>query len=427
MKKHVSQYHDEENTASVPEFLPSKLRSSGEDRSMFTFAEVKTKRRVERFSPSKEFEIATNMTDPSLDTHTATSVQTTAGSLPSISAYPQDTTHTSSNEDVDYIIKCICGFQEDDGNTVYCDSCDTWQHTECYYMDKHGNVPTKEELEDIVHLCADCQPRLLNYNGAVERQRVRRELNPAMAPAVFSSQPRQQTQGNTVSPPRNTFSGLLQVANTNHLTARSASPAVNISQQGSPFRESSQFNVEGDYSNPSNPADATRLTSAAQLRQQQKLEADAHVYAQHHPPSRPEYLNPPKTISPKEALLDYDTIEDDAEMPLLPSMRRELQFSSHNSNRGQHRGDSLPGDNDNEVPGTPLGGNFVYHEPDEFLREMRDQYHGQEQERATKDLESDTYEVYDDHSPDQYSTLFPNVSPELPFFYEYDISSPKRS
>ncbi len=164
--------------------------------------------------------------------------------------------------------------------------------------------------------------------------------NPSMAQAVPSSQPRQQTQGNTVSPHRNAFSDLLQVANTGHLTARSGSPAVNISRQRSPFRESSQFAVEGGYSNPSSPAGATRLTSAAQLRQQQKLEADAHAYAQHHPPSRPEYLNPPKTISPKEALLDYDTTEDDAKMPLLPSIKREPQFSSHSANRGQHRGNT---------------------------------------------------------------------------------------
>ncbi|KAL9131796.1 MAG: hypothetical protein Q9175_006672 [Cornicularia normoerica] len=119
------------------------------------------------------------MTDPSLNTHTATSVQTTAGSVPSISAHTQDLAHAPGDELEDYIIKCICGFREDDGNTVYCDLCDTWQHTECYYIDKHGNVPTKEELEVIDHFCAECQPRSLNAKGAIERQRIRRkELDP---------------------------------------------------------------------------------------------------------------------------------------------------------------------------------------------------------------------------------------------------------
>ena len=119
------------------------------------------------------------MTDPSLSTHTATSVQTISGSVSSITAHSQDPTHAPGDEVEDYIIKCICGFREDDGNTVYCDPCDTWQHTECYYIDKHGNVPTKEELEVIDHFCADCQPRSLNAKAAIERQRIRRkELDP---------------------------------------------------------------------------------------------------------------------------------------------------------------------------------------------------------------------------------------------------------
>jgi len=48
-------------------------------------------------------------------------------------------------------IKCICGFVEDDGNTVLCESCDTWQHILCYY-DRSELVP-----ED--HACGDCDPR----------------------------------------------------------------------------------------------------------------------------------------------------------------------------------------------------------------------------------------------------------------------------
>ena len=115
------------------------------------------------------------MTDPSPSTHTATSVQTTSGSVSSITAHSHDPTRAPGDEVEDYIIKCICGFREDDGNTVYCDLCDTWQHTECYYIDKHGNVPTSKELEVIDHFCADCQPRSLNAKAAIERQRIRRK------------------------------------------------------------------------------------------------------------------------------------------------------------------------------------------------------------------------------------------------------------
>ena len=34
-------------------------------------------------------------------------------------------------EEEDYTIKCICTYEDDDGNTVFCDKCETWQHIEC--------------------------------------------------------------------------------------------------------------------------------------------------------------------------------------------------------------------------------------------------------------------------------------------------------
>ena len=162
--------------------------------------------------------------------------------------------------------------------------------------------------------------------------------NPAMAQSAPSSQPRQSNPSNTVSPHRSAFSDLLQVANTNHLTARSGSPATAASRQRSPFRESSKYAVEGGYSSPSSPAGATRLTSAAQFGQQAKTEAEAHAYAQ---PSHHEYMNhPPQTISPKEAVLDYVNTEDDAKTPLFPLLKHEPRFSPQNSNGALNRGNT---------------------------------------------------------------------------------------
>ena len=51
MNKHATQYHDEETTASVPDSMIRKSRVSPKDRSLFTFTEVKTKRKIEDFSP----------------------------------------------------------------------------------------------------------------------------------------------------------------------------------------------------------------------------------------------------------------------------------------------------------------------------------------------------------------------------------------
>ncbi len=153
-------------------------------------------------------------------------------------------------------------------------------------------------------------------------------FNPAMASPAPSSQTRPSVniQRNLLSPQMSAFNDILREAN----NARSAPPVVSRS---SPFRETSEYAVAGFYSNPSSPA--TRLTSASQRREQQKLEADAQAYAQHHQPPRDDLMNPPKTISPKEAVLDYNESEEYSNMPLFPSPKREpdVQQSSNSYDR----------------------------------------------------------------------------------------------
>ncbi|OAL03416.1 hypothetical protein IQ06DRAFT_216252 [Phaeosphaeriaceae sp. SRC1lsM3a] len=72
------------------------------------------------------------------------------------------------DEEESSTIKCICGFADDDGNTVLCEKCDTWQHIVCYY-ESAQHVPD-------VHECADCAPRPVDSKSASEKQRQRREL-----------------------------------------------------------------------------------------------------------------------------------------------------------------------------------------------------------------------------------------------------------
>jgi len=70
-----------------------------------------------------------------------------------------------------YNIKCICGFVEDDGRTILCDKCGTWQHVDCYYAMQ--NVPGQDDN----HYCADCNPgTLIDREKAIKRQMKRREL-----------------------------------------------------------------------------------------------------------------------------------------------------------------------------------------------------------------------------------------------------------
>jgi hypothetical protein len=68
-------------------------------------------------------------------------------------------------EEEPYTIKCICTFSDDDGNTIYCETCDTWQHIECFYPNN------REEAirEDFAHACADCNPRPLDRKKAMDR------------------------------------------------------------------------------------------------------------------------------------------------------------------------------------------------------------------------------------------------------------------
>ena len=140
IKKHAAQYHDEENTATVPNTLIRQPRAQHEDRSLFAFSEVKRKREVVDLVPWEGLEIATS---------------------------------------------------EASGNS-----------------------------------------------------------QPALASSVGSHA---VSEGSRETPTNSNFSHLLQAARNAHLTAVSASPAVDFSQQRSIFRETSKFAMEGGYSTPSSP------------------------------------------------------------------------------------------------------------------------------------------------------------------------------
>lgn len=79
----------------------------------------------------------------------------------------------NTNEE-DWTIKCVCGYDDDDGSTVLCEECDTWQHILCYYY--------KKTIPDI-HLCTDCAPENsksdVNVREAKDRQRKQRSAGKA--------------------------------------------------------------------------------------------------------------------------------------------------------------------------------------------------------------------------------------------------------
>jgi hypothetical protein len=96
-----------------------------------------------------------------------------AGRITSPPEYPQYHVARQNTDDLeeedDGQINCICGFNEDDGNTVACDTCNKWQHIICYYPQYGDSLP-----DDLDHWCVDCRPDIpVNAQAAHARQQTR--------------------------------------------------------------------------------------------------------------------------------------------------------------------------------------------------------------------------------------------------------------
>lgn len=63
-------------------------------------------------------------------------------------------------------IRCVCDYTEDDGYTVCCDKCGTWQHVACVQL-PGDNLPSE-------YLCSFCSPRQIDTRRARELQKQRR-------------------------------------------------------------------------------------------------------------------------------------------------------------------------------------------------------------------------------------------------------------
>ncbi|EMD01109.1 hypothetical protein BAUCODRAFT_118821 [Baudoinia panamericana UAMH 10762] len=110
----------------------------------------------------------------------------------------------------------------------------------------------------------------------------------------YSAAPAVKPASTFLSPHRNLVTERLQTAN----IARSHSPTSSLSRERSPFRDGSPLAPLGGWRSP-----GPGVGTAASLRHQQKEQADQAELLQHMPPLQRE---PTKTISPKDAVLDYD-------------------------------------------------------------------------------------------------------------------------
>ncbi|KAF1344286.1 hypothetical protein BDV97DRAFT_79493 [Delphinella strobiligena] len=70
------------------------------------------------------------------------------------------------DEEDDGEIICICAYNWDDGYTIQCETCNKWNHMECYYP-KEADRPNETQT----HYCVDCQPREVDARRASALQR----------------------------------------------------------------------------------------------------------------------------------------------------------------------------------------------------------------------------------------------------------------
>lgn len=130
--------------------------------------------------------------------------------------------------------------------------------------------------------------------------------------AMMSSQAKPTSNASLLSPyrssnPSDIVNRTLKAAQ----NARSQSPASSVSRDRSPFRQNSPYvHSGGNFS-----SSRMRVGTAAEAREQ-KIEADA-AYAMKQNVASSEEAQP-KTISPKDALLDYREADEDSKVSLFP-------------------------------------------------------------------------------------------------------------
>lgn len=177
--------------------------------------------------------------------------------------------------------------------------------------------------------------------------------NPSFAAAAPVSSERDGRNVTSIREP-SVFLQRLQAAKERHLSARSASPVAtsNISRERAPFGQNPDFASDGYSNTASNAADtaASRLEGAVSTREQERTRDYQRANMQRD-------LGPSTTISPKDAVLDYDETEEAAKMPLIPQenlQKRENQFTSRNPNtRHLSRSDADNNNNSQRNYGNP--------------------------------------------------------------------------
>ncbi|KAH9886330.1 hypothetical protein F4778DRAFT_475981 [Xylariomycetidae sp. FL2044] len=136
---------------------------------------------------------------------------------------------------------------------------------------------------------------------------------------ITSASPPSQTQL-AMSPSSDLFAQRLQAANSQHLNAVQ-SPVSNPSRDRSPFRQGSPYaSAIGEF--PQVSANQVRLGSAQHLREKRKAEQDARELQKQMARSltqqQQQQQGTPSTISPKDAIIEFNESDENSNFPLFP-------------------------------------------------------------------------------------------------------------
>ncbi|KAI1164492.1 hypothetical protein F5B18DRAFT_245335 [Nemania serpens] len=184
--------------------------------------------------------------------------------------------------------------------------------------------------------------------------------------AITSASPSPQTHL-ALSPGNDLFTQRLQTANNRHLFA--AHSPISVDSRGqSPFRQGSPY-ASAVNEIPRVGTNQARLESAQQLRERRKAEEDAkqlqQQMAHNSLQGQQQQQSTPATISPKDAVLEFNEADMDSNFPLFPSGEAPAySLRQNNENGSVSRMTSQQSASPfQSMPTTPMRGDFSFSIP----------------------------------------------------------------
>ncbi|KAF3070605.1 Transcriptional regulator RPN4 [Daldinia childiae] len=204
---------------------------------------------------------------------------------------------------------------------------------------------------------------------------------------ITSASPPPQTQM-AMSPSNDLFAQRLQAANSQHLSVVQSPVSSTSRDDQSPFRQGSPYaSAINDF--PQVGVEQMHIGSARQMNQRLKAERDDKELQQQMARNSAQQQGTPNTISPKDAMLDFNESDDGSNMPLFQphetssySMEPTNNGATHTASRtiSQHSSPSFQ-----SMASTPIQAAFNFSMPSNI--QMPQQYpfiaHRQQQQRST--------------------------------------------